>query len=303
MPDDTTAPTPGVRKVNKPEEPAAAKPAETGDRPSQTGADVDERFFNRRDHAEADLQPAQHDAADLEEIDPRIRRKQTPEARARRAKASRVVVGATVLCGILGLVALTRIHAKPYSTPGPVATLVIPAQPYVPVKATASAALPTGSAQEVAKADLGASPAASASGAVAEAPSGSAVAPAASSSAKLQEPIVALGQAAKAEGADPAAAAQPPIPGTGDPTEADKKEAAKEKRACQGMLEQGAFAKAIEAGERSVQLDPSDGDAWLYLGAAYQSIGKRAEARRSFLSCTTEAKKGQINECRLMLRQ
>ena len=49
-------------------------------------------------------------------------------------------------------------------------------------------------------------------------------------------------------------------------------------------------------------LDPADGEAWLMLGAAYQSMGKNAEARRTFSSCAAEAKRGPINECRAMLR-
>jgi len=87
------------------------------------------------------------------------------------------------------------------------------------------------------------------------------------------------------------------------PSEGDKKGAAQEKRTLQTLLDQGAFGKAIEAGERSVALDPTDGDAWLMLGAAYQSVGKAAEARRSFASCVSEGKRGQISECRSMLHQ
>jgi len=60
--------------------------------------------------------------------------------------------------------------------------------------------------------------------------------------------------------------------------------------------------KAVDAGEKSVALDPTDGEAWLMLGAAYQSMGKTAEARRSFSSCVAEGKKGPIGECRAMLR-
>src|SRR5208283_302311 len=110
-------------------------------------------------------------------------------------------------------------------------------------------------------------------------------------SAKFQEPVAVLGEAAKVEGTDPASASPPPPQVPSEPTEADKKNAVKEKRSCQALLDQGAFAKAVEAGERSVALDPADGEAWLMLGAAYQSMGKGAEARRSFASCVAEGKK------------
>ncbi len=63
-------------------------------------------------------------------------------------------------------------------------------------------------------------------------------------------------------GAAPAAADTPPV---------SDKTAAQEKHDCQVALEHSAFKKSIEAGERSVALDPTDAEAWLLLGAAYQS--------------------------------
>jgi Flp pilus assembly protein TadD len=59
---------------------------------------------------------------------------------------------------------------------------------------------------------------------------------------------------------------------------------------------------AIEAGERSVQLDPTDGEAWLILGAAYQTKGDAKEARRCYKSCVEQGKRGPRNECAAMLR-
>ena len=49
-------------------------------------------------------------------------------------------------------------------------------------------------------------------------------------------------------------------------------------------------------------LDPTDGEAWLLLGAAYQEKGLNAEARRAFTSCLKEGKRGPMGECRAMLR-
>ena len=71
------------------------------------------------------------------------------------------------------------------------------------------------------------------------------------------------------------------------------------------MLEYGAFAKAVEAGERAVGLDSTDAEGWLLLGAAYQSLGRVADARRSFAACLEQGKKGPVrslHECKAMLR-
>jgi hypothetical protein len=63
------------------------------------------------------------------------------------------------------------------------------------------------------------------------------------------------------------------------------------------LLEKGAGADAIVAGQRSVELDPTDAEAWLVLGAAYQLVGKGREARSAFYSCTKLAKRGPVGEC------
>ena len=82
----------------------------------------------------------------------------------------------------------------------------------------------------------------------------------------------------------------------------DPKAAADLKTDARIALERGAFARAVDAGERSVALDAQDGEAWLILGAAYQSLGKSAEARRSFVACTKDGTRGPLGECRAMLR-
>lgn len=86
------------------------------------------------------------------------------------------------------------------------------------------------------------------------------------------------------------------------PSADDKANALREKNDCRRALERGKSADAIAAGERSVALDPSDGEAWLLLGAAYQDKGKMAEARRAYAACTKEGTRGPIGECRAMLR-
>lgn len=103
--------------------------------------------------------------------------------------------------------------------------------------------------------------------------------------AKVEEPAAAV--PAKVEDTKPA---------PGDKT------ALQEKTDARRNLERGKLAEAIEAGERSVALDPQDGEAWLLLGAAYQEKGKSAEARRCYKACLSEGKRGPLGECRAMLR-
>lgn len=80
------------------------------------------------------------------------------------------------------------------------------------------------------------------------------------------------------------------------------KTALEEKKISQRALERGKLVDAIEAGERSVALDPTDGEAWLILGASYQSKGNGKDARRCYSACVKEGKRGPLSECRAMLR-
>ncbi|HVH42841.1 MAG TPA: hypothetical protein VM925_10880, partial [Labilithrix sp.] len=79
-------------------------------------------------------------------------------------------------------------------------------------------------------------------------------------------------------------------------------DASEEKAKARSLLEKRKIAEAIEAGERSVKLDASDGEAWLILGAAYQEKGNIVEARRAYASCVKEGKTGPRQECAKMLR-
>jgi Tetratricopeptide repeat len=127
-----------------------------------------------------------------------------------------------------------------------------------------------------------------------------ATAPAASASAE-SAPEGAAGDAEKVAQApvtDPPAAVDSPAIAT----EPDPKAANDAKREAQRALDRGRLKAAIEAGERSVTLDPTDADAWLLLGAAYEARGTYAEARRCFASCAQVAKRGARSECRALLR-
>jgi predicted Zn-dependent protease len=79
--------------------------------------------------------------------------------------------------------------------------------------------------------------------------------------------------------------------------------AAQEKAAAQAALEGGNAGGAIGAGQRSVALDPTDAEAWLILGGAYQMQNRNGEAKAAFSSCVKQAKRGPVGECTQMLQQ
>ena len=79
------------------------------------------------------------------------------------------------------------------------------------------------------------------------------------------------------------------------------KNAWQEKQAAKAALERGSNGAAIAAGERSIALDPTDAEAWLVLGAAYQAMGNVGQAKRCFHSCISQGKKGPISDCKDVL--
>jgi hypothetical protein len=79
-------------------------------------------------------------------------------------------------------------------------------------------------------------------------------------------------------------------------------EALEKKQGSQQALEKGKLSLSIDLGERAVALDPTDGDTWLILGAAYMQRRDMKNARRCFSSCVTQATSGQRKECAAMLR-
>jgi tetratricopeptide (TPR) repeat protein len=105
--------------------------------------------------------------------------------------------------------------------------------------------------------------------------------------------------AADPPGASPGAS--PPAADPIDPKEAAK-EAGKEKAKCRTLIERGRFTDAITAGEQSISLDPTDSEAWLLLGAAYQQKGDAKNAVRSFKACVDQGKRGPKWDCAAMLR-
>jgi hypothetical protein len=234
--------------------------------------------------------------------DPKLELKRRPEVRARRARLTRYVQWTVGSLAVVCMVAMVKVSAgglrhSHAAAPSPLAAAAVavsapPLQtsppPTAPGVAAPAASSPVTEARAVAQATPSSTPASSAP--VSSAPVSSALA----SSAPVSSAPVSSASA------EPTQAA--PAIGKKDPQAAPTKTAADEKRDAQRALDRGAFAKAAEAAARSVAIDATDGEAWLILGAAYQSLGKMADARSAFLSCTKDGKRGPVGECRAMLR-
>jgi pyruvate dehydrogenase E2 component (dihydrolipoyllysine-residue acetyltransferase) len=256
--------------------------------------DLDSRFFD-----------ATPDSEETHERDPRMVLKLGPEAARRRAQFQKYVKIAVVAASVLCLAAVvkgavTRNHDEPTAHRTTVAVVAgegprnnngIVAPPPAPQT------VQTPPAQAPAPAEQAAAPA----DPPATAPAATDTAAAAPTPAPTEQaaPTAAAPPAEAASATDQAAAAPTSTDSTEAPTP-DPKEAAKAKHASQAALERGKLGDAIESGERSVALDPTDAEAWLILGAAYQEKGDQKNARRSFKSCLEQSKRGPKWECAQM---
>lgn len=92
------------------------------------------------------------------------------------------------------------------------------------------------------------------------------------------------------------------VPSASASVEKPAKTALQEKLDSKALLEREAYGAAVAAGERSVALDSTDGEAWLILGAAYQGMGNAGQAKRCYTTCTKQ-KRGPIADCQQMLQQ
>jgi hypothetical protein len=241
-------------------------------------SELDERFFAEGERAS---DPRLHAHArellhDEEPHDPRASQKMTVAVRARRARFAKYVQFAVAFCAVVCVMALVRLVVARVRAPE--------------AEARAEVAQIAHAAAAVAQPPVQAEPS----------PAPAALAPA----DKPAEPAPSSApQATPGAAAAPApAAAAAPSPDTAAAPEPTGKTALQEKNDARKALERGKLADAIEAGERSIALDPTDADAYLLTGAAYLEKGKHADARRIFQACVKEAKKGPRGECGAMLR-
>lgn len=245
----------------------------------------DESFFAEGTRRSSMPPPIEGDSADARTV----RLLEDPEVLARRAKSVtlvRYVVGAFALLLAVGVVAKLR-EAPPPKPPAPV---------FVHSEGTSASSAETGQVK----------PSNSAETTSAAAPSASAIAPDASLADSGVGESGALDSGAVDSGAtttstsDAAGLAEG---GAGTTLATDAGLDAKAlKRACQRALDGGKLAQAIESGEASVAADPTDGEAWLLLGAAYDQKGRAADARTAYQSCVQKGKRGPVGECAALLR-
>jgi hypothetical protein len=283
-------------------ETSAEKAASTADKAPAPIPDLDDRFFAEGVDSEQEMLAAAAKSVRPslpieEEIDPKILLKLHPDVRARRAKYGNVAkwvgIGCVVLLGAAGLVRYLRqqdseeqakIQMAEYAAAHTYTAPVV--EPPPPASAAAPTAAATTSASAAAPADSTTIPP----------PADSAAANPAGEKAALGPESKTVAAAAPSASGAAAGAVQ------ADTESPPAKTAQQEKRDMSSFLERGAFGSAVAAGQRSVSLDPSDGEAWLLLGAAYQSSGRAGDAKRAYNSCLTQAKRGPIGECRAMLQ-
>ncbi len=260
--------------------PTAESPAESvppvGDLVAEP---IAERFFSEGDlgAAHADEDDAWHHAHD------KVKRKSLPHVVERRERFARYVRWAVGGAALVCAAALVRSALLPVAVANPRAALALSAPEPAAVQPVVSPQPPPEPPKvEEAKAEAP----------KAEAPQVEAPKPE-EAKADAPKPEEAKADAPKPEEAKTEAPKPPP------PSD---KTALQERENARRSLERGKVGDAIEAGERSVALDPQDGEAWLLLGAAYQEKGKSVEARRCYTSCVKEGKRGPLGECRAMLR-
>jgi tetratricopeptide (TPR) repeat protein len=81
-----------------------------------------------------------------------------------------------------------------------------------------------------------------------------------------------------------------------------KVDAKAEKRKAQQALERGKVKEAIAHATQSTEADPTDGEAWLLLGAALQEGGNFKAAREAYGKCVKQGTRGPRHECRALLQ-
>ncbi len=256
--------------------PRLMDPDEISIPPAVPVVDLDDNFFSAPRSIHTLGAAAHHDE---DEPDP-ISHKMTPHVRARRERFSKYVKATVAVAAAVCAMAMIRSSvggAHKDSDPTPVAA----AEPRAtPVAARESAPEPPKAAAPAIPVDV-------------------------PPVAEIAAPVEAKADAKAPSTVETHAPAEPAkaTPAVATPTDpSSTKTALEEKRASRTMLERGKIAAAIEAGERAVALDATDGESWLLLGAAYQEKGRTADARKAFTSCIKEGKKGPIGECRAMLR-
>jgi hypothetical protein len=271
-----TSPEPEADSLPAPHEPLVHE----AKRPKELD---DESFFAEGTRRSSMPPPIEGDSAD----ERTVRLLEDPEVLARRAKSVtlvRYVVGAFALLLAVGAVAKLR-EAPPPKPPAPV---------FVHSEGTSASSAETGQVKPSNSAETTSAAPLSAS---AIAPDASIADSGVGESGALDSGTVDSG-ATTTSTSDAAGLAE----GAGTLATDAGLDAKALKRACQRALDGGKLAQAIESGEASVAADPTDGEAWLLLGAAYDQKGRAADARTAYQSCVQKGKRGPVGECAALLR-
>ncbi len=292
-----SVPPPSAANTNGAAEPSGREDDES----VPPAADLDHHFFESQSaiRAHDSLHPLSH-ADDVKAPDPRLAALMREETLRRRAQFTKYVkvifAGAIVVC-LAAVISFSVRRNHPDETVAAAATTPMRPMRQAPVPLPSSddpvdPSAQTAALTPTADTPTGDTPTAEPAASVDPTPSTTA---AASDTAPAPPPSASA--AASAEPSATVAAVDP----TGDaPAELDPKAALKERRQAQRSLDNGKIADAIDHGEASVKLDPTDAEAWLLLGAAYQMKGDLASAKRSFGSCLKEGKRGPRGECAAM---
>jgi hypothetical protein len=275
-------------KVEPPKNAVAAKPAakveDEGDdevRPSRKAPHADEidlssvsaEFF-RRDHDS--VPPVTEAHADLDEP---ATVQLSPAALARRARLRRLVAGVVSFAAVLSIAVVGKTLAagkRPSSTVTNKPPVVLEVKPKVDETAAAvQTAAPKPDPAAVVPATPSAVPSADPTAAASAVPSA--------------EPTAAASATPSAvPSADPAA---PPAPAA---------DAVALRKETENLLNRGKMKDAIVKAREAIAADPSDANAYLYLGSALQETGHWKDGIEAYSECVRNATKGPVNECRQM---
>jgi hypothetical protein len=277
--------------------PDDSRPDDSRDDVSVPPVGLDSAFFDEQPHADSSLE--------IDTRDPRVALKLTATVARRRAHLARYVTAAVVFASALCAAAVVKTTARSHEPPPRVAaTSEVAPQPELALNAAPTRELEpsTVSTAISASTDTNKAEQAPQPGPVEPQNSASAASPSpGESAASPPSDTAAVAPAAAAPTAAPAASSTEATEAPLDPKEVAK-EAAKAKVKARSALEWGKMSEAIASGERSVELDPTDAESWLILGAAYQEKGDSKNAMRAFKTCLDQGKRGPRNECAAMFR-
>ncbi len=168
------------------------------------------------------------------------------------------------------------------------ATSAAPASPATPPPVAA----PVGAAPAVSSSPAPASVSAIAAPATPTSPRPPAAPPPAPTSPRAPRSAPPREPSAAAVTPAPAAEPRPVVATTGNPT-----------HDAQRALESGQTDSAIQLAKQATAGDPSNTEAWLILGAAYEASGRPGLARTAYKSCVDRGSGDRVAECRALLAQ